>query len=616
MKIYTSKFKKESNTNLLNQSGEKEYDGVNKMIALDGTIIIPELCDHSSSLESLMYRFEWNGNCYYYDIHHTIYDENMKFVGVFAERGDKNFKMFLCDLGKDMRTCEEVVSHIENMIDQKDEKTKAFILKAQQKHGYKYDYSTTVYTHYREKLTIICEQHGSFRQRPDIHFRSGCKLCGFISTHSKNRKSHDIFVNEATKIYGNKYDYNDVQYVSGRKHIKITCLLHKIHFNQIPDNHLQGKEGCNKCATIANNNIKKTWTLEQFIERANKKYRHRKYSYEKTTYVNSKTKIIVCCLLHGDFSCAPAEFLRDRECTTCAIESRNMGYVTNFIKIANIIHKFEYDYTEMHYVNANTKIKIKCRKGHAFMQRPSSHLNQVYPCVLCYGWGKNIDTNIFVYRAALVHNGLYDYSRTVYTNADSHIEIICKEHGIFSQLASTHLAGSGCNNCRYKYSKVQMEWLNLLENALSIKINHAKNVGEHLIKKSRYYADGYYEEKNTILEFHGCFFHGCTKCFKNRDDTNKVTGKTFDSLYKKTKIKEQHCKDHGYNYISIWECDWNKIKKTDDLKTKYLDTIRVKLDIDDDVNYGDGIYCENIEDIDEIENENVDIVDNKSNKKI
>ena len=145
MKIHTQIFKKEKNTNLLNRSGEKEHDNVNKMIALDGTIIIPELCDHSSSLESLMYRFEWNGNCYYYDIHHTIYDENMKFVGVFAER-DKNFKMFLCDLGKDTRTYQEVVSHIENMIDQKDDKTKAFILRAHVIHGnIKYNYEKAIF---------------------------------------------------------------------------------------------------------------------------------------------------------------------------------------------------------------------------------------------------------------------------------------------------------------------------------------------------------------------------------------------------------------------------------------------------------------------------------------
>lgn len=30
-----------------------------------------------------------------------------------------------------------------------------------------------------------------------------------------------------------------------------------------------------------------------------------------------------------------------------------------------------------------------------------------------------------------------------------------------------------------------------------------------------YFVDGFNPRTNTVYEFHGCFYHGCVKCFKN-----------------------------------------------------------------------------------------------------
>lgn len=166
-----------------------KQDEINKMIACDGTIIVPELCNHSSSLDTLMHRFKWNENCHYYDIYHTIYDAKMNFCGVFAEHDDKNFKMYICDLGKDTRTYQEVVSHIENMIDQKDEKTKAFILKALQVHGHiKYNYQMTKFVNVRTEVRIFCNKHEIyFNQNSCSHIRGhGCRKCGKETINAKN----------------------------------------------------------------------------------------------------------------------------------------------------------------------------------------------------------------------------------------------------------------------------------------------------------------------------------------------------------------------------------------------------------------------------------------------
>jgi hypothetical protein len=45
------------------------------------------------------------------------------------------------------------------------------------------------------------------------------------------------------------------------------------------------------------------------------------------------------------------------------------------------------------------------------------------------------------------HGDLYDYSRVVYVNTHTHIEIGCPEHGVFRQTPIVHLKGSGCPSC-------------------------------------------------------------------------------------------------------------------------------------------------------------------------
>lgn len=56
--------------------------------------------------------------------------------------------------------------------------TKTFIEKAVIIHKNKYDYSSTLYNHSKEKLKIICKDHGTFEQIANSHLQgSGCPRC-------------------------------------------------------------------------------------------------------------------------------------------------------------------------------------------------------------------------------------------------------------------------------------------------------------------------------------------------------------------------------------------------------------------------------------------------------
>ena len=96
-----------------------------------------------------------------------------------------------------------------------------------------------------------------------------------------------------------------------------------------------------------------------------------------------------------------------------------------------------------------------------------------------------------------------------------------------------------------------------MEIKYSVKINHAQNKGEFIIPNSRYKADGYAENINTIFEFHGDFWHGNPKLY-DKKKVNPRVGSTFGELYEKTLQKSNFIKYNGYNLIEIWENDWKK----------------------------------------------------------
>ena len=73
-----------------------------------------------------------------------------------------------------------------------------------------------------------------------------------------------------------------------------------------------------------------------------------------------------------------------------------------------------------------------------------------------------------------------------------------------------------------KYSEKSIHWLEWLSKKVGIKIQHALNRREAKIKGIGK-VDGFCEETNTVYEFHGCFWHGCEKCFSNSLVIHEVT---------------------------------------------------------------------------------------------
>lgn len=76
-----------------------------------------------------------------------------------------------------------------------------FISDAVAVHGGKYDYSKTTYINRNTPVTIICEQHGEFKQKPYNHLRgSGCQTCA--STCFDSSKPCSLYI-----LKSREYDF-------------------------------------------------------------------------------------------------------------------------------------------------------------------------------------------------------------------------------------------------------------------------------------------------------------------------------------------------------------------------------------------------------------------------
>ena len=59
------------------------------------------------------------------------------------------------------------------------------------------------------------------------------------------------------------------------------------------------------------------------------------------------------------------------------------------------------------------------------------------------------------------------------------------------------------------------QWLYYLAHEKKMNIQHGRNIGEKHI--GPYKIDGFYKSgsESIVMEFNGCFWHGCPKCFSS-----------------------------------------------------------------------------------------------------
>lgn len=184
------------------------------------------------------------------------------------------------------------------------------------------------------------------------------------------------FVEKASALHNNKYNYDKVIYVNSKIKVIITCPFHG-DFLQTPNSHLSNK-GCAPCGYQKVSLLRRK-SLSEFIIQANNMHNN-KYLYDKVNYINSYTTICITCVEHGDYWQAPNNHLNGVECPSCASIS-----TSECIKRAIATHGNLYDYSKVVCRTARDNICIICKKHGEFFQKAYAHYYNGNHCPKCRG---------------------------------------------------------------------------------------------------------------------------------------------------------------------------------------------------------------------------------------
>lgn len=135
---------------------------------------------------------------------------------------------------------------------------------------------------------------------------------------------------------------------------------------------------------------------------------------------------------------------------------------------------------------------------------------------------KKLTTEEFIHKANQIHNFKYNYSLVEYIDILTNVTIICKDHGIFLQIPSSHFQGHGCPKCANIISKnKQIHNQNEIISKLIIKYNNQYDYSKmnYIGSKNKVIIICNILDKNN--QKHGEFEittdsllhgHGCPKC--------------------------------------------------------------------------------------------------------
>lgn len=521
--------------------------------------------------------------------------------------------------------------------------TEQFVEIATSIYGNIYDYSEINFVDMTTKVKIFCKKHSKYFSKTPRSFlieKHGCPYCEQDIKISEDPSVYEKIIKDKTKnfikrareVHGDKYDYNEVIYVNSSTPVKIKCIEHNEIFFQSPYNHLLGSTGCEFCikeklsisSKSKKTNNTKRLTTEEFIERA-KIIHGDKYDYSLVNYINFSTKVEIICKTCGNhFWMTPGNHLYGEQgCPLCAIEhvkitsKKNALTLEEFITRAKEVHGNKYDYSLVEYVNLITPVKIICPIDGVFEQKPLLHLRGS-GCQICAQRDLKMSKEVFIRRAKEVHGDKYDYSKVVYINTNTKVEIICPIHGSFWVTPAAHLHGYSCKKCAnenkkysteefiekareihgdyYDYSKVIytghrkkvevicpihgsffIEARKLLQGKGCPLCNRIISTGENKIKKwlelnnfkytiyqtfeglkdkRSLNVDIYLPENNLAIEYQGEHHY---KAVQFKGIPKEKAEENFKEVLKHDKIKEEYFKNSNINLLCIHYCDYNNI---------------------------------------------------------
>lgn len=138
-------------------------------------------------------------------------------------------------------------------------------------------------------------------------------------------KPNIIFTDKTKEMYNGTHSIIECECL---KHGKMNIEARRL---------IKSQFGCDKCAREYKSILLRKST-EQFINESIEIFGN-KFSYDKTEYINCKTKVILACKKHGDFLISPKDHLNKKEgCPLCK-ESKLERELANELNNENVTYE-------------------------------------------------------------------------------------------------------------------------------------------------------------------------------------------------------------------------------------------------------------------------------------
>ena len=272
-----------------------------------------------------------------------------------------------------------------------------------------------------------------------------------------------------------------------------------------------------------------------------------------TPYKNSKAKILVKCKVCGNEWLTKSNYLlRGRGCKKCVVLKQRK--TKEFFK-EEFTKKYENKYELLtDYINASTKVKIKCKLcNNIWLIKPSHLTYSKSNCPKCSiiesGLKRTKSHEQFIKDVEKIHDHKYDIIG-IYTKAKTKIEIKCNECKTHWNITpNSLLRGVGCPVC--KQSKGEF----LIKEYLQENNIYFKNqfTFEDCKRKNILRFDFYLPSLNICVEYDGIQHFKSVEYFGGDD--------RFVYTKENDKIKNDFCKKNKIKLIRIPYKEFKNIKE-------------------------------------------------------
>jgi hypothetical protein len=324
------------------------------------------------------------------------------------------------------------------------------------------------------------------------------------------KKTAEQFILDAKCVHGERYDYSLVEYIDTHTKIKIGCPIHGI-FEQTPCAHKR-RQGCPGCTSSKRRH---TWLEKYGVPHA-----------RQNSEVIAKQKHTNLEKYGTEYAISHPGIQETIKATNVERHGVNYPFQSTTIqskkKSTNLMR---YGHENIAHGTKKEKVKQTNLDRYGTEAISQRHMLDVIPLLNDPGW-------------------LIDQYLTQNKTATQ----ISSELGVTGKTVLEYLRKSEIEiRTNFFVSYKSNQWLD------SLQIPHL--IHEWSIPGTRYKADGYDPETNTVYEFHGDYWHGNPD---NQQQDKIFHGDvTFGDRYRTTKSKEEKIVSLGYNLVVIWESEYD-----------------------------------------------------------